>query len=83
MTTKEALHRLIDQLADQDLAAVFNFAEYLHARSRDPVGRALASAPIDDEPLTTGELANVERARDAYRRGEWISGDEVRREIGW
>jgi hypothetical protein len=83
VTTKEALHRLIDELPEPDLAAVQRFAEYLRFRGRDPVARALERAPADDEPLSADELAAAERAREAYRRGEWVAGEDVRREIGW
>jgi hypothetical protein len=39
--------------------------------------------PVDDEPLTDDEQQAIEAARAAYRRGEWVSGGDVRREIGW
>lgn len=74
--TKEALYRLIDQMPDEQ-------AERLLHALEDQVARALALAPVDDEPLTADQLASVERARRAYRRGEWTPGDRVRREIGW
>ena len=74
--TKEALHRLIEQLPDEQ-------AERLLHTLEDQVAQALALAPVDDEPLTADQLASVERARQAYRRGAWTPGEEVRREIGW
>jgi alkylhydroperoxidase family enzyme len=40
-------------------------------------------APIDDEPFTDEERAAVEAAEAAYRRGEWVSDEDVRREFGW
>jgi len=49
----------------------------------DPVLRASQLAPLDDEPFTDDEREDVEAAEAAYRRGEWVSGDDVRREIGW
>jgi hypothetical protein len=76
MTTKEALYRIIDALRDDE-------AECLLQTLGDPVSRALALAPEDDEPLTAEQLAAVEQAREAYRRGEWVSDEEVRREFGW
>ncbi len=38
--------------------------------SREELERALASAPVDDEPETEEERAAVEKARKAIARGE-------------
>ena len=76
MTTREALRRLIDELNDDE-------AERLLRTLEDPASRALALAPIDDEPLTEPERASIDDARRAYARGEWVPAEEVRREIGW
>ena len=73
--TKEALHRLIDALPDDE-------AERLLNRLEDPVARAFAVAPLG-EPLTPDERARIERASQAYRHGEWLDGQDVRRAIGW
>ena len=43
---------------------------------------ALLNVPDDDEPLTDEELASIREGREAYRRGETIPGDVVRRELG-
>ena len=53
------------------------------AGPNDPVALALANAPEDDEPSTAEEDAAAEADWQAYRRGEHISHEEVRREIGW
>ncbi len=74
--TKQSLYRLIDQMPDDE-------AERLLHTLEDRVARALAFAPVDAEGLTTDELATVEEARRAYRRGEWVPGETVRQEIGW
>jgi len=43
---------------------------------------ALVSVPDDDEPATAEDLESVAQGREAYRRGETIPGDVVRREMG-
>ena len=80
MTTKEALHRLIDELPESVLP---NAERYLASLRDDPVLRALATAPVDDEPTTPKEDAAAEEAWQAYRRGEFVLNDDLRREIGW
>ena len=47
-----------------------------------PVLAALRNAPLDDEPETAEERAAVEEAREAERRGEVISDEELRRRLG-
>ena len=53
------------------------------AKPNDPVALALANAPDDDEPSTAEEDAAAEADWQAYRRGEHIPHEDVRREIGW
>jgi hypothetical protein len=49
----------------------------------DPVALALANAPEDDEPSSADEHALSEARWQAYRRGDRVSHEDVRREIGW
>ncbi len=56
---------------------------YREADPSDPVQVALAGAPGDDEPSTPEEDKAAEDAWQAYLRGESVSDDELRREIGW
>ena len=51
-------------------------------RENDPVVRALMNAPFDDEPVTPEEEALVQEGRDAFKRGEVISDDELWRRLG-
>ncbi len=80
MTRKEALHRLIDELPEDALPAV---ERYLASVRDDPVARALATAPLDDEPTTPKENTAAGQGWRAYRRGESVSNEDLRREIGW
>jgi hypothetical protein len=80
VTTKEALHRLIDDLPEDALPAV---ERYLASVRDDPVLKALVTAPIDDEPTTPEEDASSEEAWQSYRRGQYVSNEDLRRDIGW
>lgn len=76
--TRDQLHSILDSVPDKRLSDVPATLE----RPADPVLLALLSAPEDDEETTGEDLAALEATRDAYRRGETISHDEVRREFG-
>lgn len=80
MVTKEQVHKLVDQIADDDLAAAARYLEYLRDKG-DPFLRALANAPEDDEPETPEEVAAVEEAKAALARGEVRSLEEVRADL--
>lgn len=60
-----------------------NQAVVQHAAPDDPVAFALANAPEDDEPSSAEEDALNEARWQAYRRGEHVPHEDVRREIGW
>lgn len=47
-----------------------------------PALRAARAAPIDDEPETEEERRRVQEARDAVRRGDVISDEELAKELG-
>jgi hypothetical protein len=78
MTTKERLHKLVDELSDQEAEAALVIVE---RRRDDPMLHALAAAPRDDEPSDAGEDASAAEALDAYRRGEGVSSDKLRSEL--
>lgn len=78
MTTKERLHRLVDELSDQEAEAALVIVE---RRRDDPMLQALAAAPLDDEPSDPDEDASADEALAAYRRGEGISSVDLRAEL--
>lgn len=47
----------------------------------DPLLRALANAPIDDEPVTPEEEAAVKEARQQVARGETVSWEELKKQV--
>jgi hypothetical protein len=81
MSTRDSLHRLIDELPESELATAERFLHYLRATA-DPVLRALLEAPLDDEPEADDERQAVQAAREELARGEVRTLEEVRRELG-
>lgn len=74
---RQDLHRLVDQLADTEAMAALRFLEFLHDRGADPIVRAFAAAPPDDEPVTGSDEIAIREAHDASARGEESSLDEA------
>jgi hypothetical protein len=75
---KQHAHRLIDNLAPSQIPAAIGMLESL----LDPVARAIANAPVDDEPVTEEELCELEEARASIARGEGIPHEEILAEFG-
>lgn len=80
MTTKERLHRVVDELSEREADDALR---YIAQRREDPVIAAFRDAPEDDEPVTAADeeaLAEVQADRAA---GEpRISRAEIRRKHG-
>jgi len=75
------LHRIVDDLPEGDLPAVQRVLEALKATA-DPVGRALASAPADDEPDEDDFDGGLSEARRQAQSGQHLSHAEAKRELG-
>jgi hypothetical protein len=78
MTTKERLHRLVDELSDQEAEAALVIVE---RRRDDAMLCSLAAAQLDDEPSSAEEDAGAAEALAAYRGGESVSTDQLRVEF--
>jgi hypothetical protein len=78
MTTRDALHQLLDALPDEFLPIA---EQRLAALRDDPLLRALLAAPEDDEPLTDEDLAALAEARAEFARGETMSLEEAERRL--
>jgi hypothetical protein len=78
VTTKKRLHKLVDDLSEQEAEAALVIVE---RRRDDPMLRALASAPVDDELSDADEDASAAEALAAYRRGEAVFAKEMRAEL--
>lgn len=80
MTTREQLHRIVDELPEEELEAALKAIE---ARSDDPMIRRLDDAPPEDEEISAEEEAAVQEARDELAAGApLVSQDEMKREFG-
>jgi predicted transcriptional regulator len=79
MTTREKLHRLVDELAEAELAPTLRLVE---TQRHDPMLQALADAPEDDEPWTDEDEAAVAEGRADLAAGRTISLDEMLRKHG-
>ncbi|HYU46494.1 MAG TPA: hypothetical protein VEK84_10000 [Terriglobales bacterium] len=78
--TKEKAHELIDRMAPSQLSAVVGLLETM----LDPVSRAIANAPVDDE-LETEEERRAVAASKAWMEqhpGEGIPIEDVGAEFG-
>lgn len=75
VTAKEALNRLIDELPHDQ-------AERRLRDIVDPVLRARALAPVDDEPETPEEAAAVAEGIADPERGDVLTTEQLRRELG-
>jgi hypothetical protein len=77
MTARERLQQIVDRLPESEAEQILRAVELWRD---DPVARALAAAPFDDEPETPEERAAVAEARAAVRDGDVVSLAEVRDE---
>jgi hypothetical protein len=80
MQTRERIHDLVDELAEETLPAVERFLERMRDGG-DPVLLALATAPEDDEPLTPEDEAAIEEGLADIAAGRVVSHEEVRRRL--
>jgi hypothetical protein len=73
MTTKEALHRLVDAIPERRLDTAAAALEPLV----DPVLRAFLEAPLDGEELIPEDIAAIDEAAGELARGELIPWEEA------
>lgn len=75
---KEQVHQLIARLAPSQLAALRSLLEVM----LDPVSRAIADAPIDDEPESEEERQAVAEAKKWLKNNPGIPFEEVLADFG-
>lgn len=75
-TDRQELHALVDHIPAGDLPAARKILRAL----ADPVWQSILAAPLDDEPESDLERAEVEAARQ--EKGPGTSHEEVLREFG-
>lgn len=82
MVTRARLYELIDALPEAELPEAERYLAQLRERyENDPLLRLLDEAPEDDEPLTLEEEAAIEAGWEAYRRGDYLTAEEAKREL--
>jgi len=79
MSHKQQAHELLDRLSPDQLAAVVNL---LQVMTLDPVARAIANAPVDDEPESEQERQAVAEADEWLRHNQPIPFAEVLSDFG-
>ncbi|MDP2997515.1 MAG: hypothetical protein Q8N47_08505 [Bryobacterales bacterium] len=75
---KQQLHELVDQLAPGQVHAVRGLLQVM----LDPVSRAIANAPVDDEPLTAEGAQALDEAREWLKHNRPIPHEQVLAELG-
>jgi hypothetical protein len=78
--TKEQAHELIDRMAPSQVSAVVGLLETM----LDPVSRAIANAPYEDEEISEEETRAVAESKAwlAEHPGQGIPHEEILREFG-
>jgi hypothetical protein len=75
---KKQAHDLIERLPPTQLSAVVGLLEAM----LDPVSRAIANAPFDDEAVTAEEEKALAEAREWSKRNQAIPHKQVLAELG-
>ena len=75
---RQQAHALLDMLPADKLNAVRSLLEVMV----EPLARALALAPWEDEEITPQTAAALDRSRASLARGEGIAHEDIRREFG-
>ncbi|MHB0875375.1 MAG: hypothetical protein ACYC5O_04945 [Anaerolineae bacterium] len=79
---RENLRRLVELLPARDLETAERLLEGLIALEGDPLLRALAAAPEDDEEVTEEDIAAWEEGKADVAAGRVMDTEELRRRLG-
>jgi len=75
---KQHAHELVERLDAGQLDAVVRLLEVM----TDPVARAIANAPIEDEPISQEEIKALDEAREWLKHNEPVPHEQVLAELG-
>ena len=75
---RQQIHELVDRLAPSQAHAVRSLLQAM----LDPVSRAIANAPVDDEPLTAEEAHALDEARQWLKHNAPIPHEQMLAELG-
>ena len=76
--TKQQAYELIDRMAPGQVSAVVGLLKIM----LDPVSRAIANAPFDDEPVTAEEARSLAEANEWSKLNKAIPHEQVLAELG-
>jgi hypothetical protein len=76
---RQHAHAYLDRLPDEQVSAVCGLLESMLS----PLDRALALAPLDDEPLTPEDAAAIQAGIASLERGEGVTMEEVLADFGF
>jgi hypothetical protein len=76
--TKQHAHELIDRMAPGQVSVAVRLFEIM----LDPVSRAIANAPFDDEPVTAAEAKSLAEANEWLKFNKAIPHEQVLAELG-
>ena len=80
MKTKEDLHRLVEELPEEELQSAGRYLEYLRNLS-NPLASLLLEASEDDEESSGNEDEAAEEAWHEYLKKGGREWEQVRREL--
>jgi hypothetical protein len=75
---KRRAHELIEKLAPRQASAVVGLLEMI----LNPISRAIANAPIDNEPLDPREEKALNEAKEWQKHNEPIPHEQVLADLG-
>jgi hypothetical protein len=75
---RQKAHALLDMLPAEKLSAVRSLLQLLV----EPLSSSLASAPLEEEEITSDTAAALDRARRSLASGEAVPHEEILREFG-
>lgn len=75
---KQQAHELIERMTAGQVAAVVGLLEAM----LDPVDRAIANAPLEDEPISEEEERAVAASKEWLKKNKPIPNEEVLAEFG-
>lgn len=76
---KQHAHELIERLEASQVVTAVRFLEFMML---DPVSRSLATAPVDDEPLTKEEEQALNASKEWFKHNQGIPHEEILAEFG-
>jgi hypothetical protein len=80
MTSRDSLHRLVDDLPETEISRAERLLEVLKETAAPP-RYTLENAPEDDEAETPEEAAAVAEAWRDHREGKSLTTEELKREL--